>query len=138
MLKMASMAVLLAVASISSMSAGNAQPAPNAPLTSIPANTVTITHWYKQTVYNETDAKVGDIDDVLVDREGKTVAFIVGVGGFLQMGEKHVAVPFNAVQFKTKDNDKWYPVINTTEAALKNAPGYTYDRTSMTWVPEKK
>jgi sporulation protein YlmC with PRC-barrel domain len=136
MLKMASMAVLLAVASISSISPCNAQ-SPNA-LTSIPADAVTITHWYKQHIYNTSDANVGEIEDVLVEREGRAVAFIVGVGGFLGMGEKHVAVPFNAVQFKTKDTNKWYPVINTTVDALKNAPGFVYDRTLMTWVPEKK
>ena len=49
-LKIASMAVLLAVASISSINVGNAQPAADAPLTSIPANAETITHWYKQNI----------------------------------------------------------------------------------------
>ena len=52
------------------------------------------------------------------------------------MGEKDVAVPFNAVQFKTKDNNKWYPVMNTTKDALKTAPGYKYDRTAMMWMPD--
>jgi sporulation protein YlmC with PRC-barrel domain len=105
-------------------------------LASIPANATTATHWYKQSVYDPSDAKVGEIVDVLVDRDGKIAALIVGVGGFLGMGEKDVAVPFNAVQFKTKDDNKWYPVMNTTKDALKNAPGYKYDRTAMTWVPE--
>jgi sporulation protein YlmC with PRC-barrel domain len=105
-------------------------------LPSIPANATTVTHWYKQSVYDPSDAKIGEIMDVLVDRDGKTVALIVGVGGFLGMGEKDVAVPFNAVQFKTKDNNKWYPVMNTTKDALKNAPGYKYDRSAMTWIRE--
>jgi hypothetical protein len=70
------------------------------------------------------------------DHDGKIAVLIVGVGGFLGVGEKDVAVPFNAVQFKTKDNNKWYPVMNTTKDALKNAPGYKYDRTAMTWMPE--
>jgi sporulation protein YlmC with PRC-barrel domain len=105
-------------------------------LASIPANAMTVTHWYKQSVYDPSDAKVGEIMDVLVDHDGKIAALIVGVGGFLGMGEKDVAVPFNAVQFKTKDNNKWYPVMNTTKDALKNAPGYKYDRTAMTWMPE--
>ena len=74
--------------------------------------------------------------DVLVDRGGKIVELVVGAGGFLGMGEKDVIVPFNAVQFKTKDNNKWYPVMNTTKDALKNAPGYQYDNTAMTWVPK--
>jgi sporulation protein YlmC with PRC-barrel domain len=105
-------------------------------LPSIPANATTVTHWYKQNVYDPSDAKIGEIMDVLVDRDGKTVALIVGVGGFLGMAEKDVAVPFNAVQFKTKDNNKWYPVVNATKDALKSAPGFKYDRTAMTWTPE--
>ena len=79
--------------------------------------------------YDPSDAKIGEIMDVLVDRGGKIVALVVGAGGFIGMGEKDVIVPFNAVQFKTKDNNKWYPVMNTTKDALKNAPGYKYDNT---------
>src|SRR6202162_6271711 len=105
-------------------------------LPSIPADAMTVTHWYKQSVYDPSDAKIGEIMDVLAERDGKIAVLIVGVGGFLGMGEKDVAVPFNAVQFKTKDNNKWYPVMNTTKDALKNAPGYKYDRTTMTWLPE--
>ena len=105
-------------------------------LPTIPANAMTVTHWYKQNVYDPSDAKIGEIMDVLVDRDGKTVALVVGVGGFLGMGEKDVAVPLNAVQFKTKDNNKWHAVMNTTKDALKNAPGYKFDRTTMTWTPE--
>jgi len=82
------------------------------------------------------DAKIGAVEDVLVDRDGKIVAFIVAVGGFLGMGEKDVAVPFNAVQFKTKDNHKFYPVMNNTKDAVKNAPGHKYDRNAMTWTLE--
>jgi sporulation protein YlmC with PRC-barrel domain len=105
-------------------------------LPSMPSEAMTVTHWYKQTVYDPSDAKIGEIMDVLVDRGGKIVALVVGAGGFIGMGEKDVIVPFNAVQFKTKDNNKWYPVMNTTKDALKNAPGYKYDNTAMTWVPE--
>jgi hypothetical protein len=46
--------------------------------------------------------------DVLVDQSGKATALIIGVGGFLGAGEKDVAVPFNAVQFTNKNNNKWY------------------------------
>ena len=105
-------------------------------LTGVPADNLTVTHWYKQNVYDPSDSKIGEIMDVLVDREGKIGVLIVGVGGFVGVGEKDVAVPFNAVQFKTKDNNKWYPVMNTTKDALKTAPGYKYDRTTMTWMPE--
>jgi len=106
-------------------------------MTSIPANSVTITHWYKQNVYDPHDSKIGEIMDVLADREGKATALIVGVGGFLGMGEKDVAVPFSAVQVTSKDNNKWYLVMNTTKDALKNAKGFKYDRNAMTWIPEE-
>ena len=104
--------------------------------TSIPADSMTVTHWYKQSVYDPADNKSGEIMDVLVDREGKVTALIVGVGGFLGMGEKDVAVPFNAVQVTSKDNNKWYLVMNSTKDALKSAKGFKYDRDAMTWMPE--
>ena len=105
-------------------------------MSGIPSDSVTITHWYKQNVYDPNDSKIGEIMDVLVDKDGKIVALMVGVGGFLGMGEKDVAIPFHAVQFKTKDNNKWWPVVNATKDALKAAPGYKYDRTAMTWMAE--
>jgi hypothetical protein len=95
-----------------------------------------ITHWYKQSVYDPNDSKIGEIMDVLVDREGKATALIVGVGGFLGMGEKDVAVPFNAVQVTNKNTNKWHLVMNSTKDALKNAKGFKYDRNAMTWIPE--
>jgi sporulation protein YlmC with PRC-barrel domain len=106
-------------------------------LTSIPANSQTVTHWYKQNVYDPQDSKIGEIMDVLVDREGKATALIIGVGGFLGMGEKDVAVPFNAVQVTTKDNNKYYLVMNASKDALKSAKGFKYDRSAMTWAPEE-
>ena len=47
-------------------------------------------------VYSAIDEHVGDINEIIISREGKIVA--VGVGGFLGIGEKDVAVPFNAVE----------------------------------------
>src|ERR1700730_13470327 len=143
MRKLAYAAILFALATTAA-SAQSPQTAPKAVpegpaakiLPSIPADAMTVTHWYKQSVYDPSDAKIGEVMDVLVDRDGRIAVLIVGVGGFLGMGEKDVAVPFNAVQFKPKDNNKWYPVMNTTKDALKSALGYKYDRTAMTWMPE--
>jgi hypothetical protein len=105
-------------------------------MSSVPANSETITHWYKQSVYDPNDSKIGEIMDVLVDREGKATALIIGVGGFLGMGEKDVAVPFNAVQVTNKNDNKWYLVMNSTKDALKGAKGFKYDRSEMKWIPE--
>ena len=134
MMKLAS-TVLVAIA-LAATAASAQQPGPGTILSTVPANAMTVTHWYKQNVYDPGDNKIGEIMDVLVDRDGKAHALIVGVGGFLGVGEKDVAVAFNAVQFKTKDSNKWYPVMSTTKDALKSAPGLKYDRTAMTWVPE--
>jgi hypothetical protein len=113
--------------------ADKAQPA--AMMTSIPADAWTINDWYKQTVYDLGNNKVGEIKDVLLDHDGKTAAIIVGIGGFLGIGEKDVAVPYGDVHFKMKDN-KWYPVMNTTKDAMQKAPGFKYDRSAMKWMPE--
>ncbi len=106
-------------------------------MSSVPANGETITHWYKQNVYDPQDNKIGEVMDVLVDSQGKATALIIGVGGFLGAGEKDVAVPFNAVQMTNKNNNKWYLVMNATKDALKNAKGFKYDRSAMKWVPEE-
>lgn len=102
----------------------------------IPSDSVTVTDWYKQSVYDPKDNKIGDIVDVLVDKSGKVATLIIGVGGFLGAGEKDVAVPFEAVQVTNKNNNKWYLVMNATKDDLKNAPGFTYDRDKTTWVPD--
>jgi hypothetical protein len=57
--------------------------------------------------------------------------------GFLGMGEKDVAVPFDAVKHTVKDG-KADLTLDTTKDALKAAPGLKYDRNSTTWVPDGK
>jgi sporulation protein YlmC with PRC-barrel domain len=70
-----------------------------------PAGT-TVTNFYKQNVYDPSDNKIGGVDDILIDKEGRVTAVIIGVGGFLGMGEKDVAVPFSSVRASEKNN-KW-------------------------------
>jgi sporulation protein YlmC with PRC-barrel domain len=103
-------------------------------LSTLPADSTTVTNYYKQNVYDPSDAKIGEITDVLVGKDGKVEAFIVSVGGFLGVGEKDVAVPFSAVH-ATEKNGKWYLTMNSTKDALKAAHGYKYDRAKATWVP---
>src|SRR5262245_34909687 len=64
-------------------------------------------------VYNEKNESVGSINDMLTDKNGKIVAVVIGVGGFLGVGEHLVAVPFEKVKFSTE------PVAYTGAA---NAP----------------
>jgi len=142
MVKLASTVVLFALATTaaSAQAPQNAQRQAGPPaqiMSSVPSNAMTVTNWYKQNVYDPSDSKIGEIMDVLLDKEGKVSALIVGVGGFLGAGEKDVLVPFNAVHMTTKDNNKHYLVMNSTKDSLKSAKGFKYDRTSMTWIPEE-
>jgi sporulation protein YlmC with PRC-barrel domain len=103
---------------------------------SVPPQSVTVTDWYKQSVYDPSNNKIGEIDDVLLSPDGKVAALIVGVGGFLGMGEKHVAVPFSAVKHTAKDG-RVYLTLDATRNALEAAPGLKYDRSSTSWVPDR-
>ena len=68
-------------------------------------------------VYNDKNESVGSINDVLMDKSGKIVAVVIGVGGFLGVGEHLVAVPFEKVKFSTE------PVAYTGTAAGGGAGG---------------
>jgi sporulation protein YlmC with PRC-barrel domain len=54
-------------------------------------------------VISANNESIGDINDVIVDRTGQAVAAVVGVGGFLGIGEKDVAVPFKSLEFATRE-----------------------------------
>jgi sporulation protein YlmC with PRC-barrel domain len=130
------MRLLASIAAIAMLtSAAAAQTKPQAAAETAPADQFTVTNYYKQDVYDRADNKIGTIDDVLIDKEGKVTALIVGVGGFLGIGQKDVSEPFSRVQM-VKKNDKWYLVMDADKEALKRAVGLTYDRSATTWVPE--
>ncbi|MGH6793763.1 MAG: PRC-barrel domain-containing protein [Methylocella sp.] len=105
-------------------------------MTTVPGEGVTVTNYYKQNVYDPSDSKIGEIADLLVNKEGRVTAVVISVGGFLGMGEKDVAAPFEAIRAMQRGSE-WHLVMNTTKDALKNAPGYKYDRTTTTWVSDK-
>jgi|SRR5215467_2211696 len=134
------LAVLIAVAMTGFVQAQQSQTTGAAPadqataLRSLPPDTSTVTNWYRQNVYNPSEEKIGEISDVLIDRDGRIGAFILSVGGFFGMGEKHVAVPFQAVHATQRDG-KWWLTMNASKDSLKSAAGYKYDRAKATWEP---
>jgi sporulation protein YlmC with PRC-barrel domain len=66
-------------------------------------------------VYGNNNERIGDINEVLLDRNGGAEAVVIGVGGFLGIGEKDVAVPFKAVEWKMgSDTDR--TAANTGDA----------------------
>ncbi len=113
---------------------GVATPAQAQVLSTIPNTTTTITSYYKKNVYDRSDAKIGEITDVLVDKDGKIDGFMMAVGGFLGLGEKNVAVPFDAVKISEK-NGGWWLTMDSTKDQLEKAPGFKYDSNKVTWVP---
>ena len=50
-------------------------------------------------IHNQNNEKIGDVSEMLVDQSGKIQAVVVGVGGFLGIGERDVAIPFEQVKF---------------------------------------
>lgn len=68
--------------------------------------------------------RIGDINNLVVAKDGSIEAVIIGVGGFLGMGEKNVAVPFDSLTWSTDANGKQTAYLDTTEQQLKNAPSF--------------
>ena len=50
-------------------------------------------------VYNEANEKIGDINEIILDKSGKAANVILGVGGFLGMGEHYVAVAYDKLKW---------------------------------------
>lgn len=77
-----------------------------------------------QSVYGMTEEKTGDINDLLMDEQGNVQAVIIGVGGFIGLGEKDVAVTLESLTIRTVD-DNVRISIAATEQELEEAPSYT-------------
>jgi sporulation protein YlmC with PRC-barrel domain len=106
-------------------------------MTAVPGDSASVTDYYKQNVYDASDNAIGEISDVLLDKDGHVTAVMLSVGDFLGLGAKYVSVPFNALHMTEKDS-KEYLVMDTTKEALTSAPGYQYDKTKGQWVLETK
>jgi sporulation protein YlmC with PRC-barrel domain len=84
-----------------------------------------------QSLYNgagEDAESVGDVNDVVLTQNGQARAVVVGVGGFLGIGEKDVAVDFTRISWVERDGARWL-TINATQEELENAPAF--DRTNL-------
>jgi sporulation protein YlmC with PRC-barrel domain len=78
-------------------------------------------------VRNAQNEDLGDINDIVMDSSnGNPKAVIIGVGGFLGLGEKNVAVPFNALTFTQGNDGTRVARLDTTKDALQNAPTYAF------------
>jgi len=57
------------------------------------------------TVYTSANENVGDVNDIILSKDGKVQAVVIGVGGFLGLGEKDVAVPMDRIQMVRDENN---------------------------------
>lgn len=77
-----------------------------------------------QTVYNPADEALGDVNDVVWTVEGQIEGVIVGVGGFLGIGEKAVAVAYNEIEIVTDENGDRRLILDATQDELAAAPEF--------------
>ena len=75
-------------------------------------------------VYNADDEHIGEIEDIVID-DGKNIkAIVIGVGGFLGLGERNVAVEPGSVLLQKQADGSERALVHTTKENLENAPVY--------------
>lgn len=70
---------------------------------------------------------IGEIDDLVITQDGKVRYAAVSVGGFLGIGDKLVAVPWQSFQHRADEDGDHIVTLNTTKEKLENAPGFNQD-----------
>jgi len=78
---------------------------------------------------------LGEIKDVIIDASGRVSYVVISVGGFLGMGDRHVAVPFEALKVTT-EGDKKKITLATTKERLKEAPEFKPGRENWAAMTE--
>ena len=97
-------------------------------------------------VYNDANENIGSINDLLMDKSGAVKIAVIGVGGFLGMGEHLVAVPYEKLKFVneavaytgTSTNPNAKPAATTTTGAATGTEKTTTTTTSSSskWYPD--
>ncbi|VIO74577.1 hypothetical protein CI1B_53510 [Bradyrhizobium ivorense] len=91
-------------------------------------------------IYNKQNEKIGDVSDVILDSSGKVAGVVVGVGGFLGMGEHDVLMPMDKIHFANESgktttgstssgSKQWYPdrgTVDATKDQLKAMQQFKY------------
>ena len=99
-------------------------------------------------VYNEANENIGSINDLLMDKSGAVKIAVIGVGGFLGMGEHLVAVPYEKLKFVNEAvaytgtsanpaNPNAKPAATTTTGAATGTDKTTTTASSSSkWYPD--
>lgn len=79
-----------------------------------------------KSVYNLNNESIGEVNDIIIN-DGKTIkAIVVGVGGFLGMGERNVAIDPASIVLSEQTDGSARMVVNTTRDDLKKAPAFHF------------
>jgi sporulation protein YlmC with PRC-barrel domain len=92
-------------------------------LRSTPANGIQASNLIGADVRTSGNEDVGSVSDLIIDERGQVVAIVVGVGGFLGMGEKDVAIGWGNVT-RSEKSDKSKIQVNVTRDSLMSAPEF--------------
>ena len=93
------------------------------------ANTVLAKEFIGLTVYAPDKAKIGSISDLILSKDAKTVdGFIMGVGGFLGIGEKSVALKMDRLQISHNGDGSVQLMMDVKKEELANAPAFKSKR----------
>lgn len=99
--------------------------APGSYLTVQGENQISANQFIGEAVYDSQNKSIGDINDLIVDKQGGVAAAVIGVGGFLGMGEKWVAVPFDSISIsQDAEGDDVKLVTTETADTLRAAPEF--------------
>lgn len=79
-----------------------------------------------KSILGANNERIGEVDDLLVSKDGDVVAVLVGVGGFLGIGEKTVAIPFDSLQ-RSAEADQL--TVRYSRQDLENAPRFVTAKT---------
>jgi sporulation protein YlmC with PRC-barrel domain len=95
-----------------------------------PASSFLASSFIGQTVYSAANENVGEINDIVMDKEKGSIVAVVGVGGFLGIGEKDVVMPIDQINVAKTDANTMRLTINATREQLEAAPAF--DRNVLT------
>ena len=79
------------------------------------------------TVYNNKNETVGEVEDLVIENGKTLTGVVVGVGGFLGLGESYVVLDPSTLAISNKDG-KWAVHADTDKDTLKNAPKFEYSK----------
>ena len=77
---------------------------------------------YEPMGYDENYDNIGSIEDIVLDQSGQMVGIVAEVGGFLDIGDKHVMLPVEDVRLVAIDDAEYSYVTRLTEEQLEELP----------------